>query len=103
MKTFAFILSFYVLVLTAIPCIDVPVDNTMQKSELKQGIPTNQQNDIDLCSPFCTCYCCSSPICNQVYTIQISCFPFIQGNYSYFSTTQVLSPIYSIWQPPKLS
>ena len=34
MKIFAYILSIFILVLTAIPCADKPQDNTLQKVEL---------------------------------------------------------------------
>lgn len=61
MKNFAYILSFVVLALTVNPCIDVPHDNTLQKSELTQSTNNdNHQNDTDHCSPFCTCQCCQT-------------------------------------------
>ena len=56
MKILTFILSLYVLVLTAIPCVDVPKDNNVQKIVLAQSSTDNHQNDVDSCSLFCTCY-----------------------------------------------
>jgi len=73
MKIFACILSIYVLALTAIPCIDLQYNNDMHKTELAQK-STSGQNDIDYCSPFCTCSCCASPIIYQGYSIHFNCF-----------------------------
>ena len=58
MKLFAYILSFVVLALTAIPCIDVPKDNSVQKIELSNTASDHHQSDTDHCSPFCTCQYC---------------------------------------------
>lgn len=60
MKLFAYILSFVVLALTAIPCVDVPNDNTLQKSEISQNTSNNHQSNTDHCSPFCICQCCQT-------------------------------------------
>ena len=60
MKLFAYILSFVVLALTAIPCVDVPKDNSVQKIELSNTTSDHHQSDTDHCSPFCTCQCCQA-------------------------------------------
>jgi hypothetical protein len=66
MKLFAYILVFVVLALTAIPCVDVPKDNSVQKIELSNTTSGHHQNNADHCSPFCTCQCCQTNfyICN---------------------------------------
>ncbi|MGE5429181.1 MAG: DUF6660 family protein [Methylococcaceae bacterium] len=58
MKLFAYIMSFIVLVLTAIPCPDVPEDHSVQKIELSNTTSDHHHSDADHCSPFCTCQCC---------------------------------------------
>jgi hypothetical protein len=60
MKLFAYILVFVVLALTAIPCVDVPKDNSVQKTELTYTTSDHHQSDTDHCSPFCTCQCCQT-------------------------------------------
>lgn len=60
MKLFAYILSFVVLALTVIPCVDVPKDNSVQKIELSTTTSDHHQSDTDHCSPFCTCQCCQT-------------------------------------------
>jgi hypothetical protein len=60
MKALAFFLSFYIVLLSGMPCVDVVKYNTSQKVELSQNTTNDHQNDIDHCSPFCTCQCCQA-------------------------------------------
>ena len=60
MKLFAYILVFVVLALTAIPCVDIPKDNSVQKTELTTTTSDHHQSNADHCSPFCTCQCCQT-------------------------------------------
>jgi len=103
MKAFAYILSFYILVLTAIPCIDVPKDNTLRKVELSKAISDKQDKDSDHCSPFCTCLCCASSIIYQVYAFQFDNLSLIQKHYSEYKSDFISNNYSTIWQPPKLS
>ena len=89
--------------LTAIPCFDVSNDNGLQKTEQSQKTTDNQQNDSDHCSPFCTCYCCVSPIYNLVLTIQIGNFSFALKYPCQYQSRIISSICATIWQPPKLS
>jgi hypothetical protein len=102
MKIFATILSIYVLVLTSMPCIDKQ-DNTLQKTELSGTSSDNHQKDCDHCSPFCTCYCCASPVLSQTSAIQFNVF-FIAQHIPGENVSKYFSSIFSsIWQPPKIS
>ena len=103
MKVFACILSLYILILFAMPCVDVPQNHAMQKNYLSQSTDTHQQNDSDTCSPFCVCSCCVSPITHLVYSTSFKCYSstWIQFiSYTSFFTSYNST---SIWQPPKLS
>jgi hypothetical protein len=71
MKFFATILSLYILLLTAIPCVDHPEDHTLQKIEITQSATDNHQHEGDQCSPFCTCDCCVSPHHSSGFYCQI--------------------------------
>ncbi len=73
MKAFAYILSLYMLVLTAISCIDVPKENALYKAEFYQNTPNSHQNNADHCSPSCTCQCCQK---NFFVSIIISIYAF---------------------------
>ncbi len=103
MKIFAYILSFYILVLTAIPCIDIPQDNTLLKIEQSQKATDNHQNESDNCSPFWPCNCCIPPVISQAYTLQFDCYPFSQKHFPEYKSAFVSSVYTAIWQPPKLS
>jgi hypothetical protein len=103
MKLFTYILSFYILVLIAVPCNDVSKDNTLQKVELSQNTTGNHQNEKDHCPPFCACNCCVTPIIYQGYIIQFYDFSFSQKLIVGYVSTYSSSLFDSIWQPPKLS
>jgi len=102
MKILTFILSLYVLVLTAIPCFDVPKDNDLHKIELSNTSSDHQENDTDLCSPFCTCDCCVSPIINNSI-IKFTCTSIAQKLTTEYYNYFVSSLFATIWQPPKLT
>ncbi|MDD4968660.1 MAG: hypothetical protein PHT07_04440 [Paludibacter sp.] len=103
MKAFACILSLYILILTAIPCVDVPQDNATQKIELSQSSNSPQHNDLDTCSPFCVCNCCVSPISLLVYRVSFTCYSITRINFIKYSASFTSFNTASIWQPPKLS
>jgi len=100
MKLFAYILSFIVLALTAIPCVDAPKDNTLQKIELSNDTAGNHQNDFDHCSPFCTCNCCQT----NIYFSSISAtFTAVELEMSYneYSPTFQSIELFDFLIPPK--
>lgn len=104
MKLLASILSFYILLLTAIPCIDQPEDYTLQKTEIAQNTTDSHQHEGDQCSPFCTCDCCVSPIIQLDFIVRLDSFSFLMGTFSPdYATAFVSCYSGSIWQPPQLS
>lgn len=102
MKIIAFILTVYILLLIAIPCVDVPPSAMMHKIEHSQNTTDNHQHNTDHCSPFCTCYCCTTPILYQTFTLQFSCFSLSQKFESEYRSAYISTLFTSIWQPPKL-
>jgi hypothetical protein len=60
MKALAVFLSFYIILLSGSPCVDVVRHDSSQKVELSRNTTTDHQNDVDHCSPFCTCSCCQA-------------------------------------------
>lgn len=104
MKLLVRILSIYILVLSAISCLDAPRDNIAHKTELSQNTTDNHSNDIDFCSPFCVCDCCVSPIISQIVFFHFSSFLFSQERiYLAFKSACISSNLTTVWQPPKLS
>ena len=103
MKFFVHILSLYILVLTAIPCIDKPEDHSLQKSVISSKTAESYHHEIDHCSPFCTCNCCSSSKIQQQIVIEFNCAEFLLACCSEQSPSSVSAPPDTVWQPPRLS
>jgi hypothetical protein len=103
MKLFATILSVYFLVLTAIPCMDEPEDRSVQKSEISPKTSESHHNDIDHCSPFCTCNCCATPVVNHDTIMEFICVKFSEFNFPNYCSRFSNAYFVSIWQPPQLS
>lgn len=103
MKIIAIILSLYILVLTAIPCIDVPQDNTLHKTELSTKTSDNQQNRTDNCSPFWPCNCCVIPIVSKGCTLSFNCFSYSQTHFAPYQSGHFSNLSLAIWQPPKIA
>jgi hypothetical protein len=102
MRIIATILSFYILILTAIPCIDVPHNHALHETEQTELPNDNHQDDINHCSPFCTCTCCASPIIYQAFAVILQSFLFANEVHSEYKSSFLPTINISIWQPPKL-
>lgn len=57
MKYLAFILSIYILTLNFIGCEDATSIDNQARTTISQNAE-NEHQDLDFCSPFCTCQCC---------------------------------------------
>jgi len=66
LKIFVFIISIFVLGLTAIPCTDIFIDKT--KTETISKIDHAHSLTVDDCSPFCACQCCQVQVTKFNYT-----------------------------------
>jgi len=100
MKSLAFIISVYVLVLTAIPCADnhATETNIVSMELLEQD--QNQHNDVDLCSPFCFCNCCqthSQPARYNTYQVNLVSSTIAMA-YLYQNE---INYTFSFWRPPQ--
>jgi amino acid permease len=102
MKIFVHILSVYILALIIMPCNEVPHDRDLHQNGLSQNSTDSHQNNTKHCSPFCTCFCCASPIVYQTFSILAQSFPLIQKQYPEYKSGFVSSLHYTIWQPPEI-
>lgn len=100
MKIFALILSFIILSLSSVPCIDGMKDDISLKTEISNNCNSHQQSDFDHCSPFCSCQCCH----NSFYSSN-TLIPIIKNelsvNYSNFTPVFYTIDIFDFFIPPK--
>ena len=107
MRVFAYIFSIYILALSVMPCSDVYNDCKSDTALAQSSQSHNHKSDHnDVCSPFCTCTCCSVSA-NPQFT------PFVVKVAKPLVTTKLTFPnrdfffvsnFYgNIWQPPKVN
>lgn len=100
MKLSGYILAFYLILLSAVPCCAIdscPYDNIEQATNNE-----NEDEDCSNCSPFFNCEGCSTatiayrPLLFELTSLQVS--P-VYATYLQVSLPQVE---FDFWQPPKL-
>lgn len=106
MRFLACILSLYILVLTAVPCLDEPEflgsGNVQITQNTAKDIP--DLPDVDYCSPFCVCSCCVSSISYQeVFHVDFTNNSLSPVQYPKYTSVLSSFNFASIWQPPKLA
>ena len=89
------------------PCADMETGND---SHLPTELASNNDNhshdkEMDLCSPFCTCNCCSVQVLTH-FPVNVIDFPIVNQvikialpTYKSISTSNFFG---SIWQPPQI-
>jgi hypothetical protein len=104
MRIILIILAFYTIALSCIPCQDQALEASYS-DHLKFDASSDQQSaDIDLCSPFCICTCCSAitlqtEIVSPPLMASFSVFEELSFAYSSNSDSGDLA---TIWQPPRI-
>ena len=104
MKILAYILSIYILILTFVPCSDVhwDADDYSHISLIQQQDNHNHQdNEIDLCSPFCFCNCCQTLSQPDIFASYQANLTFSEITYPLLIQNNIDRAI-SFWHPPKI-
>ena len=105
MKFFAFIMSFFLLYLSCLPCSDSKECNI--KAEQTVSASTDHQkhkHTSEACTPFCTCSCCAASAFHQPFAKQQALKQIFQSVKYHIQNDSFLSQEFSsIWQPPKIS
>lgn len=104
-RVFSLILSLYIAFSACYPCVDstICVDEVKSGAEVSLSNHEHSPTEIDFCSPFCICNCCTSQITHpgdfhfDVHNKKIA------DNNSKIRLDYPRSVSYTIWQPPKLS
>ncbi|WP_370584487.1 DUF6660 family protein [Parapedobacter sp. ISTM3] len=106
MKTIRVILGMVLLALSMLPCTDSYAAGTSLIRETHQTHShENRRAAGDLCSPFCACGCCSTPVVikfSMCYGMVIPA-PLPERQYPLYRFTFTPSFINNIWQPPKIN
>ncbi len=100
MKLAGYILAFYLILLSAIPCCtfdDCPDDKTEQTASHENG-----DEDCGSCSPFFSCEGCATATDNTIIA-SFTLTPLLTPkSYTEFNHPFVPDVHYDFWQPPKL-
>jgi hypothetical protein len=101
LKILSFILSFYILSLAFIPCVDDNFSDITGKHVIVQSAKISHCLDIDQCSPFCVCSCCGTSVLKNsiVSFVPVNIIPS-KLNFFYF-VREIKGISNSYWKPPK--
>ncbi|MDP1622203.1 MAG: hypothetical protein Q8M08_07675 [Bacteroidales bacterium] len=102
MKVLTLILSLYILVLIAIPCVDRPFESTIHPTEQTDHAGHNHENDADQCSPFCDCNCCGNQVVSAESIVLAEVISLPGHLVFWYSADFNSEPYRSIWLPPEL-
>lgn len=98
-------MAVMVLALSVTPCMDDACSKTAINSQAQIAVShnTHEHSSNDLCSPFCTCNCCSGfTFFSTPIQIQHTIFAPAKMYPSYLPST-IIEISLPIWQPPQLS
>ncbi|MDI3319702.1 DUF6660 family protein [Pinibacter soli] len=102
MKWFVYILSFYVLLLSAVPCC---ADDDCCANEQNTSVQTNHSKETSKpsapCSPFFACAACNGVIIPQVFRFSVVEQHEVVVYKFFYHDNLVSRNLPSIWQPPK--
>ncbi|WP_424963905.1 DUF6660 family protein [Ekhidna sp.] len=101
-KSFAFILSLFLLGLSVAPCTDETTADSIEVSYQESGSDHDHNESEDLCSPLCVCHCCHSHLVVQqifISELGILTFPLQRSTYSDPITSGFVG---SLLQPPQV-
>ena len=105
MKIFAFILAVLVLALSCMPCTDGAnaMNNSDAKTEFSKSGKQQEHKDLDDCSPFCTCSCCTG-FTFLFIPYQINyLIPQSAEKTAFLLPSKISDIALPVWQPPQLS
>ncbi len=107
MNLLKFILAFYFMALSLMPCEDVQQQSGSRQMLLSFNKDDSHSKDKgDVCSPLCTCNCCQITVAAFKINDLIEVPPDIQASFSkkiLFHTNSFAYQVYDhIWQPPKI-
>ena len=106
MRIILYTLILLLLSLSLKPCVDgvkaMPsVQETVAASDMHQG---DENKQADECTPFCACHCCHTHFqVQKAEPAEYASSPYQLQKGDFYNSNFLLSPSYSIWQPPKVA
>jgi len=102
-KILAAFLAITIMVIILVPCADGCDSNIHNEDTTYKNALEHHEEHNDICSPFCSCSCCST----QITVSPLTNFEIVKYIVSKTFVT-IATPFhhtlyFSIWQPPKLS
>lgn len=106
MKAVCYILAIIIAGLSTYPCNDADIcvdDEKFSYSILEVDNHDHSSAEVDLCTPFCACSCCSAHIqLPATFIFNVKDVPS-SSPFNFYSSVFADRFSYSIWQPPKLA
>ena len=104
MKYIVFLFNFYMTVLILMPCQDaVAISSALNsRDSVQQNMEDSERCSEEICTPFCSCTCCTAGKDFPLKTVSAPGVPFVCVSYSSLPTTALTEQPVAIWQPPKL-
>ncbi len=107
MNLFRFLLAFYFMALSLMPCEDVHKESGSVQAQLSFMADNSHSKDKgDICSPLCTCNCCQITVVAFKMNALLEAPARIPSYFSkkiLFRKNNFAYQVYDhIWQPPKI-
>lgn len=107
MNIINFILSFYIVIISGLPCADLEIYSASHTATVSVSTVDNHNHDKekDLCPPFCACNCCGAQVFGYSPQVVLE-FPLnsvVTSHKTIYYTSVFTSNFFgSIWQPPQI-
>ncbi|WP_374756333.1 DUF6660 family protein [Dyadobacter psychrotolerans] len=105
MRLAFYILSFYTVVLSCIPCQEEVLRVSYEQTTTILNTNADQQQGIaDLCSPFCICACCTGTTLQEpvISLPEVASTAFFSDQAFTYTARNDGGELTSIWQPPRI-
>ncbi|WP_149244359.1 DUF6660 family protein [Dyadobacter sp. 32] len=106
MRLALYLLAFYTVVLSCIPCQDEPFCVSYNGSLAISDASSDHQDqgNVDLCSPFCICACCAGITLQQPVASlpDADSLPFFNDDAFAYTAGSKSGDLATIWQPPRI-
>ncbi|WP_215239255.1 DUF6660 family protein [Dyadobacter helix] len=106
MRLAIYVLAFFTVVLSCIPCQDKPARVSYKDTItiIDASADCQDQATNDLCSPFCICACCAGITLQQPVALlpDAASLPFFNDDAFTYTAGSKGGDLASIWQPPRI-